>query len=388
MRIELPEPICTPAPPDLSLPIAGAARAQVAAGEFQFARVLLSDGPSRNVELLIIDSGTVRVAICPTRGMGLWKANIGGLPLGWNSPVHGPVHPNHVPLGEPSGIGWLDGFDELLVRCGLQSFGAPDFNAAGQLQFPLHGRVANLPARNVYLELDADHSLLNVYGEVHETRFLQHNLRLQVQYTLAIGESQIHIQDTVTNAAATPATMQLLYHINFGAPLLEAGATLHHSAQRVVARDAHAAAGLAEWATYRPPVAGFVEQVYFTSNPAMTNGWTKALLASRQGHRGAAVHYRPQELPYFSQWKNTVAEADGYVTGLEPGTGFPNPRSFEEKQGRLVSLQPGEAKSFHLRLEALTTPPSVAKLKQEIDAHRSGPVATSDFDPQWCVAES
>ena len=48
--------------------------------------------------------------------------------LGWKSPVHGPVHPNFVPLNEPSGLGWLDGFDELFVRCGLESNGAPDFD--------------------------------------------------------------------------------------------------------------------------------------------------------------------------------------------------------------------------------------------------------------------
>ena len=39
------------------------------------------------------------------------------------------MHPRWVPLSEPSGIGWLDGFDELVARCGLFSHGAPDFDA-------------------------------------------------------------------------------------------------------------------------------------------------------------------------------------------------------------------------------------------------------------------
>ena len=47
--------------------------------------------------------------------------------------------------GEPSGLGWLDGFDELLVRCGLESNGAPEFNPNGSLRYPLHGKIANMP---------------------------------------------------------------------------------------------------------------------------------------------------------------------------------------------------------------------------------------------------
>ena len=68
----------------------------------------------------------------PDRGLGIWKIMAGGVELGWQSPVHGPVHPRFVPLAEPSGLGWLDGFDELVARCGLVSNGAPDFDAAGQ----------------------------------------------------------------------------------------------------------------------------------------------------------------------------------------------------------------------------------------------------------------
>ena len=63
--------------------------------------------------------------------------------------MRGPVHPKFVPLAEPSGVGWLDGFDELLCRCGLVSNGAPEFDERGQLRYGLHGRIANLPARKV-----------------------------------------------------------------------------------------------------------------------------------------------------------------------------------------------------------------------------------------------
>ena len=52
------------------------------------------------------------------------------------SPVRGPVHPSFVPLFDPSGLGWLEGFDELLCRCGLESNGAPDFDEHRQAALP------------------------------------------------------------------------------------------------------------------------------------------------------------------------------------------------------------------------------------------------------------
>ncbi|NOY28743.1 MAG: DUF4432 family protein [Planctomycetes bacterium] len=107
----------------------------------------MSDG----VQVIEVDTGRMRLSILPTRGMGIWRAELpDGERLGWKSPVHGPVHPKFVPLTDPSGLGWLDGFDELVVRCGLESNGGPAFDEEnGRLVYPLHGRIANRPAHHV-----------------------------------------------------------------------------------------------------------------------------------------------------------------------------------------------------------------------------------------------
>ncbi len=386
MQLDLGEPIQSANPPDLTGPLPDPRVAQTAGGRFQIQRYHLTNGPQSGVELLVVDSGAVRAAICPTRGMSLWKANMQGVSCGWKSPVEGPIHPSFVALDEPSGIGWLDGFDELLVRCGLRSFGAPDFSETGQLLFPLHGRVGNLPARDVQVHVDPEHSLLQVQGEVHESRFLQYNLRLNVKITFAFGQPTIELHDTVLNAGATATTMQLLYHINLGSPVLDAGAKMHIGSAQAIARDAHAAEAVADWQTYLPPTAGYVEQVYFYASRADEDGWARALLASSDASRGVAVHFETKNLPYFSQWKNTVAESDGYVTGLEPGTGFPNPRSFEETHGRVVELAPGQSKEFRLKLEGVSSAERVSQLATNLAAQRGGqPMETFAFKADWCV---
>ncbi len=385
MRVDLPEVQDAVSPPEMSVPLSGGNTVPVSAGQFHLQRLQLTEGLSAGVELLLVESDLVRVAICPTRGMSLWKAHLNGIPCGWKSPVHGPVHPNWVAIDESSGIGWLDGFDELLVRCGLRNFGAPDFDDQGRLQYPLHGRVGNLPARNLSVSVDPSHSLLEVTATVDEVRFLQTNLRLQVKYSFMFGVPRIDVHDVVTNVGGSPTTIQMLYHVNMGAPLLEGGAKMHVPANKIVARDAHAASDLAHWKTYLPPTADYKEQVYFSDANADSSGWASALLSSADASRGFAVHFRTNTLPYFTQWKNTVAESDGYVTGLEPGTGFPNPRSFEDEHGRVVPLEAGESREFQVRLEGINDRKALANMATGIDALQSTPLPTHEHDADWCV---
>ena len=145
----------------------------------------LAGGRRDGVRLVELVAGATKLFLLPDRGLGIWKMAAGGVELGWQSPVAGPVHPAFVPLGEPSGLGWLDGFDELVARCGLISNGAPDFDAAGRLVHGLHGRVANLPAHELAVTLDEAAGSIIAEGAVDETRFLCHSLRLETRLVLA-----------------------------------------------------------------------------------------------------------------------------------------------------------------------------------------------------------
>ncbi|HWA97414.1 MAG TPA: DUF4432 family protein, partial [Pirellulales bacterium] len=139
-------------------------------GNYSITKRTLRGGLREGVEVIDVNNGRLRFRVLPTRGMGLWRVEAGERVLGWQSPVRGPVHPQFVPLDAPSGIGWLAGFDELVVRCGLESNGAPQFAADGRLELPLHGRIANLPAHHVEASVDTEAGLLAVTGTVDEAR--------------------------------------------------------------------------------------------------------------------------------------------------------------------------------------------------------------------------
>ena len=169
-------------------------------------------GQSCGVEKLTIRCGSKSIDILPTRGMGIWRANDGDVRFGWDSPVSGPVHPMWVDVNEPSGLGWLDGFDEMLVRCGLASNGAPEFDANGQLIWPLHGRIANLPASQLSVAVDETKGRITVKGTVVENRFHFHRLRLETTISMQLDSAEISITDCVTNLSDRPDNIQMLYH--------------------------------------------------------------------------------------------------------------------------------------------------------------------------------
>src|SRR4051794_19753821 len=184
----------------------------------------LQGGLSDGVDIIDVGNGKLSFIVVPTRGMGLWKVELPNWSVGWKSPVHGPVHPAFVNLGEPGGLGWLDGFDEMLVRCGLESNGAPEFDPINtRIRYPLHGRIANKPAHHVSVSASADGKELLVQGIVDESRFHFGRLRLTSTLTTVPGQASFRIRDEIENLSALPGEFQMLYHVNFGLPLLDGG---------------------------------------------------------------------------------------------------------------------------------------------------------------------
>ncbi len=113
-------------------------------------------GKQEGVQLLTLDNGKMQIVLIPTRGMGILHVTMGDLKLGWNSPVTEVVHPKHINLNLRGGLGWLEGFNEWLARCGLENTGQAGvdeiINNVGDkttVDLTLHGKIANIPASEV-----------------------------------------------------------------------------------------------------------------------------------------------------------------------------------------------------------------------------------------------
>jgi hypothetical protein len=160
----------------------------------------------------------------------------------------------------------------------------------------------------------------------------------------------------------------MLYHCNNGPPLLAEGSRVRLPVREVTPMTAWAAEGVGHWETLAKPVAGFAEQVYACVPAADAAGRTMALLHDPAGERGLALRWDVRQLPYFNLWKNTAAVEDGYVTGLEPATGYPNFKANERKAGRVITLPPGGRWEATWSVEVFDTAETVKAASAEVDA--------------------
>ena len=335
--------------------------------EFTVRKYTLHGGKQEGVDIVEVDNGQLTFSVIPTRGMSIYKVKSGDVTLGWNSPVKEVVNPAFITLEDNGGLGWLDGFNEMMVRCGYNWAGHPG-DDDGRLM-TLHGRAGNIPASIVEIRIDKEAPYrIRVRGQVNEKTFKFLDYQAWTEISTEPGSSAFSLDDTITNLSDYEREMQIIYHGNFGDPLLEKGAEFVAPVKQVVPFDASAAVDLKGWTTYLGPTVGYGERVYNVTPFGDKKGMTTVMLQNAAADRGVSLSYDLAQLPAFSLWKNTDTKRDGYVTGLEPGTGFAYTRATERKHGRVPKLKGGESRRFQLTYEILLSKDDVAGTTKAIKA--------------------
>lgn len=353
-------------------------------------KMTLHGGRQEGVDVILVDNGKLRFTVCPTRGMGVLSATMGDVFLGWSSPVKEVVHPKLINLQSRGGLGWLEGFNEWMVRCGLESAGHPgvdrfinNVGAEATMELTLHGKIANIPASEVEVVIDPEPPhRLRVRGRVEERMFYGPKLVLQSEISTTPGSNTLQLADLIVNDGEDEQEFQIIYHPNFGPPLLEDGSTFAGAVERVTPFNEHAAKDVASYAEYHGPRLGFIEQVYCLRPKPDRAGRATIMLRNKARDKAVSMNFATSELPFVSLWKNTNALKEGYVTGLEPGTGFPNNRRIERKFGRVPKLPSGGTFKASIDFTIHTTLNEVAEVSNRIEALQGGIEPIVDEKPE------
>ena len=348
---------------------------------FSISKRTLHGGKQEGSELIEVDNGRMTFWVIPTRGMNVLRVKTGDITLGWTSPVREVVNPAFITLDARGGLGWLDGFNEWLVRCGFEWSGHPGMDD-GRLM-TLHGRAGNTPASKVIVSVDdgAPHRIY-IRGRVDEKVFKFAEYEAWTEISTEPGSISLRVSDTLTNRSDYEREFQVIYHGNFGPPLLEEGAAFVAAVKQVTPFNANAAKDIATWTTYLAPTKDFGEQVFNVIPFADDNGMTTVMLHNKAASLGIRITYDVKELPYFTLWKNTDTLKEGYVTGLEPGTGFAYTRRIERRFGRVPKLAPGASRSFTLAYTILADAQSVAATGKDIAAIQGDRKTTVVTEPE------
>jgi hypothetical protein len=352
-------------------------------------KMTLHGGKQEGVDVIVVDNGRLSFTIIPTRGMSILKVTSGDVTLGWNSPVKEVVHPQFINLQSRGGLGWLEGFNEWLVRCGLEWAGHPGkdefINNTGdkaEMDLTLHGKVGNIPASEVEVIIDRQPPYrLHIRGRVDERSFYGPKLELWTEVSTVPGSNSIRIEDQLTNHSDYEQEFQLIYHSNYGPPLLEGGARVIAAVKEIRPFNAHAAKSLNQFADYVAPTRGFIEQVYVITPFADAEHRTTVMLENAAADKAVSLTYDVEQLPYFTLWKNTTATDEGYVTGLEPGTGSPANRSIERKAGRVPRLAPHQSRRFAIDFAIHTGKEDVRRAAETIVKLQGGQSAKLNPQP-------
>ena len=148
-----------------------------------------ADGVERGSRLLQVWTGSgLTFNILPDRAMDISACHFRGMSLAWQSAI-GDAHPAFY---EPAGTGWLRTFQGgMLVTCGLDTFGPPVWEGTEQLG--QHGRISNLPARQVGYHAGWVDEVyrLEAVGEVRQARVAGENLLLRRRISTGLGSKKI-----------------------------------------------------------------------------------------------------------------------------------------------------------------------------------------------------
>lgn len=178
-------------------------------------QAVVADGPARGCRAIdITPLCGLAVRVLPDRGLDVLDARVGGVPLHWVGPAgEGP------PLPVRDGHRWLDAFaGGLVTTCGLAHVGEP---VPGH---GLHGDASHLLASEVAVrrEVLPDGAIaVVVEGVLRDRRFAGHDLELRRSLRVRTGEASLELLDRTTNRGADTVPAPILYHLNFGWPLVD-----------------------------------------------------------------------------------------------------------------------------------------------------------------------
>ncbi|MFH0870928.1 MAG: DUF4432 family protein [bacterium] len=352
-------------------------------GSWSIEKRVLQGGRQDGVDIIVVNNGRLTFTIVPTRGMSIWDVRCKETRVGWDAPVTEIVHPKYVNLLLDDGAGWRHGWGAWLPRCGLRWFGAPGKDEVTGEFITLHGLVDYLPASRVEVMVDTKPPYaLTVKGCVFEARLYRPTLELVSEFSTEPDSLQFTIKDQIVNRGGVDAECGMLYHANYGHPLLAKGSRLAAPFGRITpqAKGGFPESAPEEIVTFREPRAGYKRQVWFIKLNGDENGITKLLLRNKEGNLGVSYAYSLSQLPFLTLWKNLVALEDGYVTGIEPGTAYPNHRNIERKNGHYPPLKPGESQDLRITFEVAIGADRVSQIEQEIQAIQGSKKTVYDKD--------
>jgi len=258
-----------------------------------------------------------------------------------------------------SGTNWLKTFGGgLLTTCGLDHVGGTEVDSFGERG--LHGQISNTPAEIESIsqpDILTGKMEMSIRGKMKQTQIFGPSYELIRTISGRIGVPEIIIQDEIRNVGNEPIPLMMLYHINFGWPLVDEGTEILWNGSWI-SREGEAAAKIfregnnfRKCPALRPDHTGSGEEAAFISPITDHNGFCTCGLYNSKIGLAVEVKFDKNQLPWLINWQHWGERE--YVTALEPATNPPTGQASARRESSLMFLEPGACKKIDLTLTVL-----------------------------------
>ena len=236
-----------------------------------------------------------------------------------------------------------------LYTCGLGNIGESCVD--GETEYNWHGRISQTPAENfsAFSGWNGDEYQITLFGEMHEAAHSHENLVLKRTISTKLGENSLVIQDTVENRGFQKEAVMMLYHMNFGFPLVDEDSRVLFSRGKAEVFADYSRLGESGSRISGKPIDGGQCDTYFFKPDGDGNACA-ALMNDRLG-LGVSLQYSANSFPYLVEWRNLVS--GDYSIALEPCTQYPLNRLNEKARENMIFLEAQEARGFQLQITVL-----------------------------------
>lgn len=317
---------------------------------------IIDNGTGRGTRIAWFNTGTgLRFKVVIDRAMDIADAFYGEHSLAWLSNL-GISSPERF---ADKGTNWIRTFGGgLLTTCGLTHVGGVETDSYGDRGH--HDQISNIPAElESVLQPDplSGKMEMSITGRIKQTQALGCNLELKRTISATLGHSSIRIHDEIVNRGNTSTPHMVLYHFNFGWPLVDEETDILWQGQwqsrdgDVNNRIFNNANNFHKCPAPMEEHKGSEEDVAFIDILPDDIGICKCGLYNRKIDLALILTFQKNQLPWLTNWQHWGKGE--YVTGLEPGTNPPIGQAEARRQGELIFLKPGQGRIYDLNIEVL-----------------------------------
>lgn len=316
---------------------------------------VIDNGPGKGTRIAWVNTGTgLRFKVVLDRAMDIADTFYNQHSIAWLS---------HAGITRPEpfsnmGFDWLKTFGGgLLTTCGLDHVGGPEADNFGTRG--LHGPISNLVAEvESIIQPDplAGKMEMSITGKMKQTKVLGPSMELKRTISATLGEAVIRIQDEIINRGNMPAPHMLLYHFNFGWPLVNEGTHIiwkgdWHTREGVTNKIFKEGNNFRECPQPLQEHSGTGEEVAMIDINADSTGWCTCGLHNSSLGLALSLRFKKEQLPWLINWQHWGKGE--YVTGLEPSTNPLIGQAKARESQQLIFLQPNETRTYDLILNVM-----------------------------------